>query len=142
MSLDNYPKIPEVTSGALIINSDGELLLMKSSRWNDKYVVPGGHIEYGETAEQALVREVKEETGLDVFDIKFLDFSEMVLHKEIRKDRHFVFLYFLCKTKSKKVVMNFEAEDYVWISPQKALNLDLEPCTRAMIEKFGQDIRY
>ena len=61
-------QFPEPTVGALIFNPEGKLLLMRSHKWRDKYVVPGGHIELGEHIEDALKREVKEETGLDVTD--------------------------------------------------------------------------
>ena len=52
--------------GALIINSNDEILLVKSHKWIEKkWTVPGGHIELGETAHDAIIREVKEETNLD-----------------------------------------------------------------------------
>lgn len=40
---------PEPTVGALIFNPQGEIFLMKSHKWRNKYVIPGGHIELGET---------------------------------------------------------------------------------------------
>ena len=64
-------KYPEPTCGALIFNPVGKIFLMKSRKWRDKYVMPGGHIELGEKIEDALKREIKEETGLDIFDIEF-----------------------------------------------------------------------
>jgi len=45
---------------------------MKSHKWHDAYVIPGGHIELGETAEEALRREIKEETALDIYGIEFI----------------------------------------------------------------------
>lgn len=39
---------PEPTVGAFIFNQAGELLLSKSHKWPDKYVIPGGHVELGE----------------------------------------------------------------------------------------------
>ena len=51
----------------IIINSNNEILLVKSHKWIEKkWTVPGGHIELGETAHDAIIREVKEETGLEV----------------------------------------------------------------------------
>ncbi len=38
-------KFPEVTVGALILDPEGKLFLMKSHKWRNKYVVPGGHVE-------------------------------------------------------------------------------------------------
>lgn len=52
-------KYPEPIVGALIFNNKDEIFLMKSHKWEGKYVIPGGHIELGETIEEALKREVK-----------------------------------------------------------------------------------
>ena len=82
---------PEPTCGALIFNPAGKIFLMKSHKWKDKYVIPGGHIELGEKMEDALKREIKEETGLDVFDIEFLFFQEFIFGEEFLKKRHFIF---------------------------------------------------
>lgn len=129
-------KFPEPTVGGLIFNSKGEIFLMKSHKWRHKYVVPGGHIELGETMEQALKREIKEETGLDIFDIKFLGFQEFIFDKAFAKKKHFIFFNFIAKTKSSKVKLNEEAQEYIWIDPKKALKLPVEPYTRKSIEIY------
>ncbi len=70
---------PEPTVGALIIDSSGRFLLVRSHKWRNLYVIPGGHIELGETMADTLIREVKEETNLDVSDLEFLLFQEFYL---------------------------------------------------------------
>ena len=57
---------PEPTTGALIFDRAGRLFLMKSHKWEGKWVIPGGHVDLGERIENAVRREVKEETGYDV----------------------------------------------------------------------------
>ncbi len=57
-------KYPDPTVGALIFNPEDKVLICKSHKWNDQYVIPGGHIELGEKMEDALKLEVLEETGL------------------------------------------------------------------------------
>ncbi len=81
---------PEPTVGALIFNPEGKLFLMKSHKWGGKFVVPGGHIELGERAEDALIREIKEETGLDIFDIEFIGIQEFIFDPAFWKKRHFL----------------------------------------------------
>ena len=53
----------EVTVSGVIFNRNKQVLLCKSPKWNDQWVIPGGHVEYGEKLEEALIREMKEETG-------------------------------------------------------------------------------
>lgn len=53
-------------AGACITNEKGELLLQKRSDQEDIWGLPGGAIEIGESVEEAAIREVKEETGLDI----------------------------------------------------------------------------
>ena len=81
---------PHPTVGALIFNLSGKIFLMKSHKWKDKYVIPGGHIELGEKVKDALKREVKEETGLDIYEIKFICFQESVFDDVFWKKRHFI----------------------------------------------------
>jgi len=127
---------PEPTAGALIFNEEGQIFLMKSHKWKNKYVIPGGHIELGESAEAALKREVKEETGLDVFDPVFICFLEFVFDDAFWKKKHFLFLDYACKTKSKKVVLNSEGQEFIWTSLEESLNLPIEPYSKKTIELF------
>jgi nucleoside triphosphatase len=68
-------KYPEPTVGALIFNPEWEILLVKSHKWKEKYTIPGGHIDLVERTEDALKREIKEETDLDIYDIRFIFFD-------------------------------------------------------------------
>ncbi len=127
---------PEPTVGALILNQDGALFLMRSHKWRDRYVVPGGHIELGESMVQALRREVKEETGLDIHDVEFLCFQEFIYDEAFWKRRHFIFFDFVCQAGSTEAVLNSEAEEYRWVRPDEVLDLPVEPYTRKAIQAY------
>lgn len=47
-------RFPEPVVGVLIFNTEGKMLLLKSHKWRDKYIIPGGHIELGERIEEAI----------------------------------------------------------------------------------------
>jgi nucleoside triphosphatase len=128
---------PEPTVGALIFNRKRKVLLLRSERWGGKYVVPGGHIELGEQIQEAVIREVKEETGLDVYDLEFVMMQECVYDKEFFRKMHFIFFDYLCTTDANEddVKMNHEAQAYIWVTLDKALGMSLDPYTRRLIEK-------
>src|SRR5260370_5241005 len=90
---------PEPTVGALIVNKQGKILLTKSHKWFDKYTLPGGHIEVGETMKVAAAREVKEEVGLDVAVAEKLLMQAAIFTEEVWQKKHFIFVDFLCKSK-------------------------------------------
>lgn len=59
---------PLLTVDTIIRRRDGSIVLVKrlNPPFKNFYAIPGGFVEYGETAEEAAIREAKEETGLDV----------------------------------------------------------------------------
>lgn len=128
---------PEPTVGALVLNGDGRLLLVKSHKWFDKLTIPGGHIELGETMEEALRREVKEEVGLHVRDIEFLILQEAIFSPEFWKRRHFIFFDFLCRSDTDEVVVdNEEIQDYLWVEPSEALKMSIDSFVRRSVEEL------
>ncbi len=128
---------PEPTVGGLIVNNDGKILLTKSHKWFDKYTLPGGHIEVGETMREAVAREVKEETGLDVEVEEFLLSQEAIFTEEFWKRKHFIFFDFLCKSKGQQVKLDGrELQEYVWEYPGAAFRLNLDSFTKRTLEKY------
>jgi nucleoside triphosphatase len=127
---------PEPTVGVFIFNQSDDLLLLKSHKWPGRYVVPGGHVELGERIEETVVRETKEETGLDIYNIEFILFQEFIYDPSFWKKKHFVFFDYACKTDSTDVQLNDEAEEYVWVSLEAAVDLPLDSYTRTSIDKL------
>ena len=129
-------QFPEPTVGVFIFNQQGELLLLQSHKWPGAYVIPGGHVELGERIEEAAVREAKEETGLDIYDLEFITFQQFIYDPAFWKHRHFIFFDYAAKTNSTDVVLNNEAQEYIWIEPKEALGLELDAYTRTSIEAY------
>ena len=127
---------PHPTVGALIFNLEGKLLLVRSHKFHDKYVVPGGHIEVGEKMTDALVREAKEETGLDIYDLEFIFFQEFIQGESFWKKMHFIFFDFACKTDSSEVTLNSEAQSYLWVTLEEALALSIDSYTGNAIREL------
>ncbi|MGD0610784.1 MAG: NUDIX domain-containing protein [Anaerolineales bacterium] len=127
---------PEPTVGALILNPAGEMLLVRSHKWKGKYTIPGGHVELGEKVSQAVVRESKEETGLDVKDVEFLCWQEFIYDEAFWKPRHFLFLDFACRCEGGQVTLNDEAEEFFWVRPEKALELPIDQYTVVTIREY------
>jgi len=127
---------PEPTVGALIFNSEGKLFLMRSHKWMGKYVLPGGHIELGERMTDALIREVKEETNLDIYDLEFVCFQECVYDERFWQRRHFIFFDYACKTDGTDVKLNSEAQAYVWAALDEISELPAEHYTAVVIQEY------
>lgn len=120
--------------GALVFDEAGRLFLMQSSgKFGDAWIVPGGKVHFGETMEAALRREIKEETNLDLGEIRFLGVREMI------QDRtHFIFLEHAARTNGPcHVVLNEEAVRFQWFGPGELDTLKIAAPTRELIRERG-----
>jgi len=133
-------QFPEPTVGALIFNQEDKIFLMKTHKWRNRYSIPGGHIELGERIVDALRREVKEETSLDIYDIRFIGIQEYIFDDAFWEKKHFIFIDYACKTKSTEVRLNSEGQDYIWVSLDKVFNLPIEPYTERTIKEYMKKI--
>ncbi len=127
---------PEPTVGALIQNSEGKILLCDSHKWPGIYTVPGGHVELGETCEDALIREIKEEVGLEIGILELLSIQQVIHPKEFwRNDVHFIFFDYLCRVEGNQAVKvdSDEIQSTIWVAPKEALNLNIDRYLRHFI---------
>lgn len=130
---------PRAVVGALIVNKDEKILLAKSAKWVGKWTVFGGHVELGEKMEDAIKREIKEESGLEVEIESRLDFSESIFDKDFNEKKHFIFLDYVCLCDGQEeVALNdeFEKDAYKWVSIEEARGLDLAVGTKKIIENY------
>ncbi|MCB1097324.1 MAG: NUDIX domain-containing protein [Verrucomicrobiae bacterium] len=128
------PQYPIATVGALIFNEHNQVLMIRTHKWSNRWGIPGGKIERGETTEDALHREIREETALEIDDIRFVTVQDCIEPEEFYTSAHFLLFNFTARRVSGTVFLNDEAEEFVWIDPQQAVeSLDLNEPTRKLI---------
>lgn len=110
--------------GVIIINNEGKILLLERTDSIDKdrstvgmWSTPGGEVEFGETVEDAAVREAKEEIGADVEIIKNIGHADQILKNP---KLHWHGVYFLCKIKKgiPMVTEQDKAKKIEWFNPK------------------------
>lgn len=120
-----YPKRPFLAVSAAILR-DGKVLVVRRARKPalGVYTLPGGVVEAGETLEQAVVREVKEETALDIAPVTLAGHREVVIRDgEGRVERHFVILCFAARWLGGEPALNEELDEARWVDPAELAGL-------------------
>jgi ADP-ribose pyrophosphatase YjhB (NUDIX family) len=125
---------PIVTVGGLIFNEAKEVLMIRTHKWSNLWGIPGGKIKWGEASTDALRREIKEETNLDITGIEFTLAQDCIHSKEFYRDAHFVLLNYTCRCTGKpKVKLNDEAREFRWVTVAKALEMPINQPTRKLL---------
>jgi ADP-ribose pyrophosphatase YjhB (NUDIX family) len=122
-----YPDKPVVGIGAVIIK-EGKIALIK--RGNEpsrgKWTIPGGLVELGESLEQAVVRETKEETGLDVYNPSLIDVvSNVDLDEKGKVKYHYVIIDYLVHVKAGTAEASSDAVELHWVPFDEVEGYDL-----------------
>jgi len=114
-----YPQRPYLAVSAAIIR-DGKVLVVRRARQPALgiFTLPGGGVETGETLMQAVTREVREETSMDIEPVALAGHREAIVRDaQGRVERHFVILCFAARWLSGEPVLNEELDDARWLAP-------------------------
>ena len=114
-----YPTHPYLAVSAAIIR-DGKVLAVRRARKPAlaHYTLPGGAVETGETLHEAVRREVREETGLDIEPVGLAGHREAIIRDEKgAAKQHFVILCFASRLIGGELRLNDELDDAQWLPP-------------------------
>lgn len=133
--------IKDLPIAVAFVKRGKEILLLqrqdKNPAWDKKWEFPGGKIDSEENAVDAIIREIKEETGLNVSAIELI--GNHIHDWDIYDDKILrVHLHcFSCQAQEGEIILEDEkAYTYVWANPKKALELDLLEANADIIKKF------
>lgn len=130
---------PVVTVGALIVDEIGRVLMVRTRKWSNLWGIPGGKVKYGETQEAALRREIKEETDLDLEDIRFVLVQDCIESTEFYRAAHFILLNFVARRiGTNPVRLNDEAQEFRWAPAREAMAMPLNRPTRVLLEAWAK----
>lgn len=135
-------RYPIATVGALVFDEAGSVLLIRTNKWSDLWGIPGGKIEWAETSEDALHREILEETGLAIEKIRFVMVQDAIRPPEFYKEAHFLLLnYTAVALPGQTVRLNSEGQAYQWVPLAQAGQLSLNTPTRILLEAVRQQAK-
>jgi len=132
-----YPDKPVFGVGAVIFDG-GRVLLIKRGQAPLKghWSLPGGAQEIGETAHEALSREIREETGLEIEIIRFLTLVDIIERDKKGKVRHhYTVADYLCQALGGDLSPEGDAADARWVAMEELETYSLTPKAREVIEK-------
>ncbi|WP_338603789.1 NUDIX hydrolase [Sulfolobus tengchongensis] len=123
---------PLVAVGCLVISDNKVLLVKRKNPPNTGlWAIPGGKVEYGETLEEALKREMKEETGLEVTIGNLVSIVQVV-----SEGFHYVILDFECKPIGGELRASTDALQVEYVPFDKIKDIQTTKTTYEMLEKY------
>jgi mutator protein MutT len=132
-----YPARPVVSVGAVAIDGDRVLLVKRGHEpLKGAWSLPGGVVEIGETLEAALVREVREETCVDVEVGSVVEVLDRISRDETgRVEYHYVIVDYLCRPVGGTLACASDAEDARWVSREDLVSYGLTTKTASVIAR-------
>lgn len=120
-----YPARPYIAVSAAIFRN-GRVLIVRRAQppGAGLYTLPGGVVELGETLSEALVREVREETGLEIEPLALVGYRQVITRDANgRVERHFVILPFAGRWLAGEITLNEELAEARWLTQSELFGL-------------------
>ncbi|MGM5484083.1 MAG: NUDIX hydrolase [Nanobdellota archaeon] len=129
-------------SAAVVVENNGKILLGQRNKKNANglWVIPGGGIDFGERIKDAAEREIKEESNIDLFDLKFLFHKEII---NIPGNFHAIVFFFKAKAKNPdELKHDDDLSEIGFFSKEEILYMIKERKTVKSVEEVLKDMGY
>ena len=126
-----------VSQKAVIVAADGTMLALRRSSTAPSrplfWDLPGGQLDFGEDPKAGIVREIQEESGIDVYDVTVLDALSKISEID---GRFWVTIAYNAHTHSKNVMLSFEHDEYQWIPPSEFSSLQASTRNKKIVRAY------
>jgi ADP-ribose pyrophosphatase YjhB (NUDIX family) len=138
-----YPRRPLLGVGALIFDRDRILMVERGGEplkgW---WSIPGGLVETGELLDDAICREVREETGLEVRPVRMLQLFERIMRDpQGAAEYHYVLVDYICRVRGGALCAGDDVSRAEWVRRPSLQQLKITEGTLAVIEKGFRERR-
>ncbi len=132
-----YPDRPVVGVGGVVVRAGAVLLVERAAEpLKGRWTLPGGVVELGETLEAALVRELREETGLEVRVLELVEALDRITPDDAQRVRyHYVLLDYLCESVAGEARAGSDVAAVAWVQPEEFVAYDVPERTRQVIQQ-------
>lgn len=103
----------------------------------DTWHIPGGGVDEDENLDEALIREVKEETNLDVTDLEKVSFDTAIIPNHDGIETYYVFLQYRCQYKGGELEPLDDLKELMWMPIKDAMKYELNAPTLVLLKKLG-----
>ena len=133
-----------VAVGAIIEDNKGRILLVKHKKerggyWQERWICPGGELEYGEEIKEGIKREVKEETNLEVELMTPLVPFERIVKTNTKTTLHVIYIDYVARLLGGELRVDSDVGEASWIEKENIPNIwqELHPDTQRLLEIAG-----
>ena len=111
-----FPVAPLLGVGAVIVDQSRVLVVRRGTEpMRGRWTIPGGLIEIGETLTEAVVRETREETGLEVEPVQLVELLDRIHREDGRVRYHYVIADYLCRVVGGRLAAASDADAVQWV---------------------------
>ena len=140
-----FPLAPLVGVGGVVVRESRVLLVQRGTEpLKGRWAIPGGLIDVGETLREAVIREVKEETGMDVEPVELIELLDRIHREDERVRYHYVIADYLCRVTGGTLGAASDAAAARWVERAEWNShgaLKIDPITTRVIEAAWQRAR-